>query len=108
MSFKRIVAFIRNDKLQCLELEFRKHGVQGVWTNEIKGYGKYVNYFGKDGHIGHTKVEIYTSEEKVEEVVSVLMECTNSGDKDNGIITMEPVDTIFQIWTKAQIPADSM
>jgi nitrogen regulatory protein P-II 1 len=73
---------------------------------EVKGYGlqkgAHVTYRGAAydvGYIARLKLEILVQEEKVEEVVNVIVNSGQTGEIGDGKVTVYPVEQLVRIRT---------
>lgn len=103
MEFKKVVAIVRSSVLEEVEERLRQLGIKGISVSHIKGYGEYSNLFTADRMSAHAKIEIFSEQSAVDEIVAVIIETAHLGLSGDGIVAVQPVDQIYRIRTKAEI-----
>lgn len=101
MEAKKITAIIRCTCLEAVEGRLRELGVKGMSVTHVKGLGEYANFFTRDWLTDHTRIEIFTSQEKADAIVAAIMECANTGARGDGIVAVLPVDKVYRIRERA-------
>lgn len=76
--------------------------------SKVTGCGEYVNLYSRDITVGHTKIEIFTSTEKTEPVVSAILEAAHTGLSGDGIVAIQPVEKIFRIRTGTEVTSNDL
>lgn len=104
---KKIEAIIRPFKLEDLKDKLNDFGISGMTVTEVKGYGKqkgrseifrgaeYVVDF-----LPKVKVEIVIEEEKVEELIDIVLKTCSSEKIGDGKIFVSPIENVIRIRTK--------
>jgi len=99
MSLKKVTAIIDSATLDDVEQRLAAINVRGFSVSEVSGCGEYRNFFRSDVKSPHSKVEIFTGENKVEEIVATILDSAHRGTQEDGIIAVLPVDSLYQIRT---------
>lgn len=99
MNFKYVVAIVPPDAVESLERKLRSIGVGGVTLTKVKGFGEYKNFFTSDFLSEYTKIEIFTEESKVKELVGALLEVGDADIPGSGIVAVIPVDRFLHLRT---------
>jgi len=102
MEFKLVIAIIRRDKLEGVEKKLRNMGVERVDVSKVKGYGEYRNFFTQDWMGEEVRLELYTKEQRVEELAAAIMEGAHTGSPGDGVIAVVPVEKLFVIRTRTE------
>jgi nitrogen regulatory protein P-II 1 len=103
---KKIEAIIRPEKFQSLRKALSKAGVGGLTITEAAGTGKQK---GKEGLFRGTafqvqllpkiKIEIVVEEQKVEEIIKLIITHCNTGNIGDGKIFVSPIEQTIRIRT---------
>lgn len=94
---KKITAVIRPGRLEAVEHRLQDLNVRGLMIWRIVGFGEAVNLFRSDWHESHVRIEIFTSEERVQLLVDAICEAARSGTAGDGVVAIEPVDRFVHI-----------
>ena len=97
---KKIECIVRPEKVKKLIDELRLVGIGGVTLSEVKGFGKETMRPDSYLILPKTKVEIYASDDQVEDIVSVIVSICNTGTFGDGKIAILPVSDIVRIRTQ--------
>ena len=108
MELKKIVAIIRNTELEKVEGRLVDMRVKGISVTKVKGFGEYANFFNPDWMVTHSRIEIFTEEARVDEIVSVIIEIAHTGMEGDGIVAVIPVEKVYRIRTKSQISPEEL
>ena len=103
---KKIEAIIKPFKLDQVKDSLNEIGVKGITVSEVKGFGRQKGhtelYRGAEYQVDFlpkTKLEIITSDEQVEEIVTVIKESAQSGKIGDGKIFVSDVKEVIRIRT---------
>ncbi len=96
---KKIECVIRSEKVKELEKALRRIGVGGITITEVKGFGRETTRPEAYLILPKTKVEIYTTDKQVKELISVIINTCRTGELGDGKIIVLPVDNIHRIRT---------
>ena len=96
---KKIECIIRSEKLKEVEKALRLAGVGGMTISEIKGFGKETTRPEAYLILPKTKVEIYVTDEQVEELISAIVSICRTGELGDGKIVVLPMDGALRIRT---------
>lgn len=103
---KKIDAIIKPFKLEEVKNALHDIGVQGMTITEVKGFGRQKGivevYRGAEYHIPFipkVKLEIVINDDKVEQVVQVLLDTAQTGEIGDGKIFISPVEETVRIRT---------
>ena len=96
---KKIECIIRAEKLKGLEEALRDVGVGGMTITEVKGFGRETTR--RDAYLilPQTKIEIYATDEQVEELIAVMIDICGTGKLGDGKIIVLPIDDAVRIRT---------
>ncbi len=103
MEWKKIIAIIRTDKLECVEKCLKAINVQGISVTKVKGYGEHANFFTSDWYVNHARLEIYCETSRTDQIVSTIIEAAHTGEAGDGIVSVLPVEKIYRIRTKREV-----
>ena len=105
MEFRKVVAIIRQEKLEAVEEALNRLGIPGISVTKVKGYGDYANFYARDWLVSHSRVEIFTSEEKAADIVTCILDAASVGLPGDGLVAVLPVEQIYRIRDHAPLPA---
>lgn len=103
MFFKKVTAIISVGCLEKVELCLHEINISGMSVIKGKGYGEYANFFTNDWNVDHVQVSVLVRSEKVKEVVDAIMDAAHCGSTGDGLISVMPVDELYNIRTKLQV-----
>jgi len=103
MVLKNVVAIVRKSVLGNVEERLERAGVKGITVSSIKGFGEYANLYKEDWMVGHVKIEIFTEQSAVEDIVAAIMDSAHVGMAGDGLVAVHPVEKIFRIRSKAEV-----
>jgi len=90
---KKIEAVIKHFKLDDVKKALTDATIQGMTVTEVKGFGRqkgHVNLYRGTKHevnfLPKIKIEVVITDEKVEEVVDIIMESARTGEIGDGKI----------------------
>jgi Cu(I)/Ag(I) efflux system protein CusF len=106
MNLKYVVAVIRADVLDALEVKLASLQVRGLTVSKVKGFGEYVDFLAKSHLTEHIKVEIFVEDSKAEAVAAAIMDIAHSEVPGAGIVAMMPVEKFFHIRTRSETLPD--
>ncbi|MDX9814602.1 MAG: P-II family nitrogen regulator [Sulfurimonadaceae bacterium] len=103
---KKIEAIIKPFKLEELKEALTQAGVAGMSITEIRGYGRQKGhseiYRGAEhivDFVPKIKIELITSDEDVEKIISTIIESTRTGNIGDGKIFISSVEKVIRIRT---------
>ena len=103
---KKIEAIIKPFKLDDLKEALAECNITGMTISEVKGFGRQKGhmeiYRGAEyvvDFIPKIKIEIVVTEERVDEVVSVIIDSVKTGKIGDGKIFVLPVEDVCRIRT---------
>jgi nitrogen regulatory protein P-II 1 len=102
MEWKNIIAIFRSEELERVERSLREVGVRGITVTRVKGYGEYADLFSRNGLVPHTRIEVFNTGPKAEEIARVIMDSAHSGIAGDGIVAILPVERIYRIRSKKE------
>lgn len=108
MEFRKITAIVRSDCLEKVERQLQRTGVSGISVTQVKGFGEYANFFSRDWMVRHARIEIFTTAEKADAVVTSILETACSGTPGDGIVAVLPVEAIYRVRTRARAEAGEL
>lgn len=102
MELRNIVAIIQNQVLDKVEGRLVDMAVKGISVSRVKGYGEYANFLNPDWLVTHARIEIFTQESRVDEIVAAILEIAHTGTPGDGIVAVLPVEKLYRIRTKSE------
>ena len=106
---KKIVAIIRPEKLDIVKDMLEEIGCNGLTVEDVKGRGEQLGmtetYRGNSYHIdliNKVKIEVVTSEEKVDSIVNTIKEGAFTGNIGDGKIFVSSIGEVIRIRTGEQ------
>ena len=96
---KKIECIIRQEKLNELTEVLRLSGVGGLTVSEVKGFGKETTRPKNYLFLPKSRIEIYVTDEQVEEMVATIIKCCKDDVLGSGKILILPVDECIRIRT---------
>ncbi len=99
LKMKKIECIIRTEKLKELEGVLRQIGVGGMTITEVKGFGKETTRPDAYLILPKTKVEIYATDQQIEELTKVIIDTCCTGELGDGKIIILPVEEVIRIRT---------
>jgi nitrogen regulatory protein PII len=103
---KKIEAIIRSSKFEEVKNALSDIGIDFFTFMEVKGYGKqkgdHVVYRGAVydvGYIARLKIELVTTDEKLEEVVETILKAARDGEIGDGKIIISDIERMISIRT---------
>ncbi len=103
---KKIVAIIRQEKLEDVKNALVEVGCQGMNLSEVKGKGRQKGL--REYYRGHnycieflpkTKLEIVVNDNQVEEVVDAIIKSGRTGEIGDGKIFISNIEEVIRIRT---------
>lgn len=103
---KKVEAIIKPFKLEEVKEALAQVGVQGLTVTEVKGFGRQKGhkelYRGADyvvEFLPKVKLEIVTSDDRLEELVKAIVKSASTGRIGDGKIFVSPVEEAVRIRT---------
>lgn len=103
---KKIEAIIKPFKLDEVKEALNSAGVQGISVTEIKGYGRQKGhtelYRGAEyvvDFLPKLKLDIVVADDKVDEVVTAVVNAAKTGKIGDGKIFVQPLEEVIRIRT---------
>ncbi len=103
---KKIEAVIRSSKFNDVRTALGEIGIKFFTFMEVKGYGlqkgAHVTYRGVAydmGYIGRLKLEIFATDDKVDEIIGVIVSSGQTGEIGDGKVSVYPVERVVRIRT---------
>ncbi|MFN7085248.1 MAG: P-II family nitrogen regulator [Burkholderiales bacterium] len=106
MDIKIIIAIIRTDRLEKVEKELQRIGVECISVSKVKGYGEYQDFFERDWMVEEVRLEILTRREEVDAITAAIMAAAHTGLPGDGVVAVVPVEKLFLIRTRSEVTAD--
>ena len=109
-NMKKIEAIIRTDKLEDLKAALSDNGlVHGMTVSQVLGYGEQKGFteYVRGQRIETTllsklKIEIVSIDEKVDDIVNVIIKAVRTGEVGDGKIFIQPVERVIRIRTSEE------
>ena len=106
MSFKKVEAVIRIEKLEEVRIAFEDLGIIGMTVTEVKGRGaqKGILLEWRAGEyrvefLPKLKIEVVLSEEKLENAIDALIKASKTGRAGDGKIFIYPCEEVIRVRT---------
>lgn len=106
---KMIAAIIKHFKFDDVKKALTGAGIQGMTITEVKGFGRQKGhvelYRGAKYEVNFLpkmKIEVAVAEEKLEEVVDLIMESAKTGEIGDGKIFVYSLQDVVRIRTGAK------
>jgi len=103
MVLKKITAIIPARKLEDVERGLQRIGVPGITVTVCKGYGEYERFAKFDWSLPRARIEIYCASERAGAIKEAVLEAAHTGEMGDGIVALEPVETLWRVRTKAEV-----
>ena len=103
-----MTAIIRSTALEHVEQRLQGMGIHGMSVSKVRGFGEYANFFKPDPMVDRIRIEVYTHAEEAERIANAVVDAAHSGASGDGIVAVEPVDTILLIRAKRPASADEI
>jgi nitrogen regulatory protein P-II 1 len=105
MELKQIVAVVRTHVLENIEGRLVDMRVRGISVSRVKGFGEFANFLNPDWFVTHARIEIFTEESRVPEIVEAIIEIAHTSMPGDGIVAVLPAEKLYRIRTKSLITA---
>ena len=102
-----IIANFRGDRLEKVEKDLERIGVERINVSKVKGFGEYHNYFAPNWLNFEVRVEIFTKKEKVDAITSTIMNAAHTGATGDGVIAVVPIEKLYLIRTRSEATPES-
>ncbi len=103
---QKIEAIIQPRKLETVRQALDKIGIKGLSVSDIDGYGNQKGhtemYRGQEYSVAFTKkvkLEIFSSDDKVDEIVKTIIETAKTGKIGDGKVFVTPLSQAHRIRT---------
>lgn len=103
---RKIEAIIKPFKLDEVKEALQEIGVQGLTVSEVKGFGRQKGhtelYRGAEYVVDFQpklKLEIVVGNERIDEIVQVILESAQTGKVGDGKIFIQPLEDVIRIRT---------
>jgi len=97
MKYRKITAVIRRNTLKRLVKNLKEIGVRGMTVSRVEGFGEHAELYAGDRLVPGAKIEIYVTENMVEEISRVIVAIAHTGRSGDGILAIHPVEELCQI-----------
>ena len=98
---KMITAIVRTTSLKRIVENLGENGIKGMTISEVRGIGDQVEI--DRPYAIHNRIEIIVTDEKVDEVVSLIVYYSHTGIAGDGIIAVSPIETAIKIRTREKL-----
>ena len=97
---KKIECIIRQEKLKNVVDALRITGVPGATISEVKGFGSQSTRPDNFLLLPKTKIELYVSDNQVEELIIAITNCCKEESLGSGKIAILPVEDCIRVRTE--------
>ncbi len=108
MTLRKVTAIIRDSALGRVEGRLQALGVKGITITRVRGFGEYKDFYHEDWISTHSRIEIFTSEERAEACVAAILETAWAGLPGDGIVAVLPVEKLYRIRERREAGADEI
>jgi nitrogen regulatory protein P-II 1 len=102
MDIKAVVAIFPRDRLEAVEEQLRRIGVERVDVSRVRGYGEYRNFYARDWMVDEVRLDIFTRAHAVPLITSTIMNAAHTGEPGDGIVAVVPIEKLCLIRTRAE------
>ncbi len=102
MDYRKVVAIVRNDRLEAVEDALCDAGVSGITVTRVKGFGERPNFFAGDWTAEHARLEVFTEVDRADTVARAAMEAAATDHTGDGLVAVLPVETVYRVRTRAE------
>jgi len=106
MEYRKVTAIILDERLEDVEKALIKMRVPGVSVSQVRGYGKYHNFYEKDMMCRHARLEIFCPASEAEAIAQCIIDTAHVGMSSDGMIAILPVEKLYRIRTSSELCAD--
>ncbi len=96
---KKIECVIRAERLKDVADALKDIGIGGMTVSEVRGFGNQTTRPDSFLFVHKTKIEIYTIDSQVKEIISAIMIHCQSGKMGDGKIAVIPMDDCVRVRT---------
>ncbi|MDO4917312.1 MAG: P-II family nitrogen regulator [Rothia sp. (in: high G+C Gram-positive bacteria)] len=103
---KLITAIVQPERFLDIRGALELFGVQGMTVSEAQGYGQQLGhievYRGKEYEVNllpKARIEILTTEDRVQEIIEVIMNAAHTDSSGDGKIWVTHIDEVVRIRT---------
>ena len=96
---KKIECIIRPEKFEELKNALRLAGVGGMTISDVRGFGAQTSRPDNYLVLPKIKIEVYCTEEQVNDFVDVIFKVCRTGDIGNGKVAILPVEEVIRVRT---------
>lgn len=97
---KKVECIIRQEKLKEVIDALRLAGVAGATVTEVKGFGKGAVRPDNFLFVPKTKIEIYATDDQVEDIIQAIIRCCKEKISGSGKIAVLPMEECVRIRTE--------
>ncbi len=107
-EYRKVTAIVRTDVLEHVEKALQDIHVGGVSVSKVKGYGEHADLFARDWMSTYVRVEVFTTAEHATRIADAIVAGATTGTLGDGILAIEPVDSVLRIRDHEPAPADEI
>jgi nitrogen regulatory protein PII len=96
---KKIECIIPNHKLLALEIALKEQGVRGMTVTEVKGFGQDRDRPDTFLLLSKTKIEIYSNDHQLEDIITRIQLICRTGQKGDGKIAIYEIEDVMRLRT---------
>lgn len=96
---KKIECIIKPERLEDLKNALRVSGAGGMTISDVRGFGKQTTRPDNYLVLPKIKVEIYCTDEQLDELIEVITRTCRKNEMGDGKIAILPVDDMIRIRT---------
>lgn len=107
-AYRKVTAILRVELLDRVEKALQDLHVGGVTVSRVKGYGEYADFFARDWMSSHVRVEVFTSAEHAATIADAMIAAASTGTRGDGIVAVQPVESVLRIRSRSPVPTDEI
>lgn len=107
-EYRKVTAIVRTDAIEHVEKALQDLHVGGVSVSGVKGYGEYADLFARDWMSSYIRVEVFTTAEHATRIADAILAAASTGTLGDGIVAIEPVDSVLRIRNREPAPANEI
>ena len=107
-GLRKVTAIVRSTALEKVEDRLQAVGVPGITVSTVKGFGEYANLIRHDWSVEHARIEIFLRSERADEIARAIIESASTGLAGDGLVVIEPVESIYRIRSGERATSDEL
>jgi len=109
MELRKITAIVRTGYLEAVEHTLQPIEVDGITVTRMKGYGEHTNFFSSDWCCTHARIEIFTEQSRVQQIVNTILDASRTGrsgdDSVAGVFPDQKAEVVRKLQSRGHVVA---